>query len=72
MALNKGEIAIEVLSDGRIKAETGDMGGPNHKAADDFLALVQTLMGGEVTSASTKHNHSHHHTHTKNEVGHKH
>lgn len=70
--MQKGEVGLEILSDGRIKIETGDMGGPNHKAADDFIRTIQELMGGEVVTQSTKHAHHHHHHTTENKVGHKH
>ena len=68
----KGQIEVEVLEDGRLVVNTGDMSGPNHKAADEFLKLLQTLMGGEVETEKTKHAHGHHaHTHD-HKVGHTH
>lgn len=67
--MDKGEMKIEVLPDGRIKVETGDMGtGPQHKSADDFLALVAKMMGGDVEVEKTKHGHHHHHEHEQDHL----
>lgn len=67
----KGEIEIEILPDGELKIETGDMAGAAHKSADEFLAEVLALVGGEETRTSlNKHKHGHHvHDH---EHGHDH
>lgn len=62
--MNKGEMKIEVLEDGRVKVETGDMGtGPVHKSADDFLKMVEMMLGGEVDVEKIKKGHHHHHEH---------
>jgi hypothetical protein len=61
--VTKGQIGIEVLKDGSLKIETGDMSGPLHKDADDLLTLIQTLMGGSVEKKSLDHGHHHHHEH---------
>jgi len=80
MPLPKGTMTIEVLADGTLKIETGDMGGVAHKAADDMLDELQRAMGGavEVTDVKGHAGHQHHfhdahgHTHDHDHVGHKH
>ena len=42
------EIRVEILDDGRIKTTTPGISAANHRAADQFLELVNELMGGEV------------------------
>ena len=42
------EIRVEILDDGRIKMTTPGISAANHRAADQFLELVNELMGGEV------------------------
>ena len=42
------EITVEILPDGRIKTTTGQVSSGNHRSADDFLKLVNELMGGPV------------------------
>lgn len=72
--LNKSEMRVEILPDGSLRVETGDMGGVHHKNADQFLQLLSEMMGGEVESASAKpqHGHHHHHDHTHEGGGHQH
>lgn len=66
------EMIITILSDGTIKTETGDMSGPTHKAADDFLKMVARLAGGEVTERKAERGRPHHHTHSHGHTHHKH
>ena len=61
--IGKGQIDVRILDDGTVRAETGDMGGVHHKAADDFLKVLQQLMGGNVQTDKAKHGHHHHHDH---------
>ncbi|MEN3329073.1 MAG: hypothetical protein V7638_3880 [Acidobacteriota bacterium] len=68
--LGKGEMRITILDDGTIKTETGDMAGPAHQAADQFLENIARLAGGEVREQKIGHAH-HHHFHEAEE-GHKH
>ncbi len=63
-APGKGQIDAHVLSDGSVKATTGDMGGPMHKAADDFMKYLQALLGGAVDEHKSDRGHHHHHDHT--------
>ena len=69
MNTNK-QLDITFLDNGEVKVETGDLSGPNHKAADEFVKLLQTLLGGSCEVEKIKHTHTHHHHHTKTE--HKH
>jgi hypothetical protein len=59
----KGQMEITILDDGRIKVETDDMSGPQHKTADEFLKMVSRLAGGEVTEQKRDRGHRHAHTH---------
>lgn len=61
--LGKGEIDVEILEDGTVRSETGDMSGVNHKSADDFMKYLATLLGGEVQDTKTKQGHQHTHDH---------
>lgn len=63
MSLQKGQMQITVLPDGRIKVETSDMAGAAHKAADDFLKLLAQLAGGEVIESKLERGHHHGHDH---------
>lgn len=58
---NKGEMTITILDDGTIKTETGDMAGPSHKSADDFLKMIARLAGGVVTEEPLQKGHVHTH-----------
>lgn len=63
---DKGLILVEILPDGRIKVDTGDLSGPSHRVADDFLKTIENVCGGEVTRKKKpghKHTHSHEHSH---------
>lgn len=59
----KGEMIVEILEDGTIKVTTGDMAGAIHQTAEEFMADMRRLLGGEVTTEKTKQSHSHHHHH---------
>lgn len=61
--LNKGEMKVGFTEDGRLRIETGDMGGVSHRAADDFIKLIQQSLGVEVETESLKKQHHHHHHH---------
>lgn len=64
MSLGKGQMGVQVLADGVIRVETGDMGGVAHKAADDFLKELARLMGGDVEVKQVqgvRHTHAHDH-----------
>lgn len=78
-------IQIEVLEDGTIKVTTDPISGANHANAEQFLAFMSTLAGGETTrvkrgdahSHSHGHGHSHGHDHSHShshdhDHGHKH
>ncbi len=57
----KGHIDIRLLEDGTVRAETGDMAGVTHAAADQFLRELARLLGGAVTETKTRPQHHHHH-----------
>lgn len=62
------EITITILEDGTIRMETDNISGPNHLNAEQFLAQVGRLAGGETKSTRKSAAHTHategiHHTH---------
>lgn len=63
MPQGKGQFLIEILADGRVRIETGDMGGVHHKSADELLKGLEGLLGGPVTQEPVKHAHHHGHAH---------
>jgi hypothetical protein len=54
---------VEILSDGTVRCETGDMSGPAHKVADDFLKELEKLLGGESSKEKLRNTHTHDHEH---------
>ncbi len=67
--LAKGQMRVTILEDGTIKTETGDMAGPSHQAADDFLKDLARLAGGAVTEEKIGKGHHHHHGHAHTHEG---
>jgi hypothetical protein len=61
----KNEMSIEILPDGQLRIETGDMQGVNHRSADEFLKELQRLMGGDVSTKKAPHAHGHNHSHER-------
>jgi hypothetical protein len=59
----KGKMTAEVLPDGRVKSQTGDLSGANHQSADGFLKYLAQLMGGAVEEQRLAHGHQHQHDH---------
>lgn len=58
---NSFEIKIE--QDGIVTISTDEFSPELHLAADQFLATVETLMGGRSTHHHLDSAHLHHHTH---------
>ena len=59
---------VEILKDGKICLDMNDMSGEHHHSADEFVKLVESLMGGPVESKSKRaglraHSHGHEHGH---------
>ena len=42
------ELRVEILPDGRLKITTPGVSAASHRNADQFMALVRQLMGGQV------------------------
>jgi hypothetical protein len=57
---------VEVLKDGTIKMESGDLSGTGHYSAEEFVRRVEGLAGGKVDVEKLAH--SHHHTHSEQHV----
>ena len=65
--MNFDTLQVDILPDGTIKTTTDQVSGPNHQTAEQFLAMVAKLSGGETTRTKRKqaHAHAHQHEHTK-------
>lgn len=52
---------VEILPDGTIKMESGDLSGTGHYTAEEFVKRVQGLAGGRVDIEKIAESHHHHH-----------
>jgi len=57
-------MSIEVLADGTISVSTDKISGQNHVSADEFLAEVSKLAGGERVTTKKKNRFAHAHSHS--------
>ena len=62
---DKDQMNIEVLEDGTIRFDTGAFSGKNHQSAEDFLALVEEMAGGDANRSPKKDAKKAHHHHHK-------
>lgn len=53
------EIKITILDDGTIRMETDTVSTPNHLSAEQFLAQVGRLAGGDTTTTRKAATHTH-------------
>lgn len=68
-------LTIEILEDGTIRTTTDAVSGANHANAEQFLAYIATLAGGETirTKRGDAQAHQHHHDgHTHSHGDHEH
>jgi hypothetical protein len=70
--MNADKLNFKILPNGTIVVESDKVSEPNHASADEFLELLATLAGGEVTVKghddarhSYEHAHDHEHVHSK-------
>jgi hypothetical protein len=49
---------IEILDDGKISVQTDEISQKNHYSADEFLAMIEDLAGGERKTTPKKRSHS--------------
>jgi len=61
---------VEILADGTVKVLTGDVSGPAHMAAEQFLQFLARELGGEPTRVKVPHAHVHDHAHGILKSGH--
>jgi len=54
---------VEILADGTVKVLTGDVSGPAHMAAEQFLQFLARELGGESVRVKVPHAHAGVHTH---------
>lgn len=59
--MSDDKISITILPDGTIRTETDQISPANHQSADQFLAFLAKLTGGETMR--TKRKEAHHHQH---------
>jgi len=58
------QLKIEILADGVISVSTDKISGTNHVSADEFLAEVSRLSGGERVTTKKKNRFAHSHSHS--------
>ena len=68
--MREDKIEIEILEDGQIKVVTDQISPANHLNADEFLAYISELAGGQETREKRKHGHTH--VRQQQHVGHSH
>lgn len=61
--LTSDTLKIEILEDGTIKTTTDAVSGANHANAEQFLAYIAKLTGGETSRTKRGDVQSHHHHH---------
>lgn len=54
---------IEILPDGTVRVLTGDVSGPAHMAAEQFLQFLARELGGQSSRVRQAHGHVHNHVH---------
>jgi len=64
-------IKYEILEDGTITTDNNQISGKNHQSADELLADLADLLGGEV-DVKKKQGHAHSHSHSHAHGGHHH
>lgn len=57
------EMDITIREDGTVRIATGQVGGPEHMAAEKMLAWLAKELGGSTTRVRRGHTHHHHHEH---------
>ncbi len=59
---DRKQFKVEIEADGMARITLGDMGGIHHKKAEEFLKVLQELMGGDSKEIADKkaHTHTHH------------
>ncbi len=68
-------ITINVLDDGSVQVITDGVSSVNHTSADNLVAMIAKLAGGETNVKKRKEGHTHSHSHSHSHAsagGHKH
>lgn len=52
------KMQIQVLDDGTISVKTDEISKEKHISADEFISMINNLMGGEVKKTPTKKSYS--------------
>lgn len=66
--MHKDRMKITILADGTIKTTSDEISPANHQNAEEFLAMMARLAGGEtVREARTDVEHQHQHDHVHDE-----
>ena len=61
-------IQFEILEDGVVRFETNAVSGANHKSADELIAELEDMLGGEVETTRKRGHHAHSHQYGHNHV----
>jgi len=59
--MHQDELKITILDDGRLRVETDTVSPANHLGADELLAFLSRLLGGETLTQPKAHAHTHTH-----------
>lgn len=79
--MNTDRMQFTILDDGTVVVDVdGAISGPNHRSADEMLAVVARTLGGPVSTTERKdahhhdvaHAHDHDHAHGHDHKHHKH
>ena len=61
--MNTDEMTLEILEDGTIRISTNPISPDNHLQAEQLLAFIAKMSGGEVSRTKRTDVHMHVHTH---------
>lgn len=61
----KNDMSITILEDGTVRIDTGEVGGPEHMAAEKMLAWLAKELGGETRRIKRQRTHHHLHNHVQ-------
>jgi len=59
--MSQDTLRLQILDDGTIKSTADGISASNHRAAEEFLALLTQFLGGAVTRERRKDAHQHQH-----------
>ena len=71
--MQRDNLTVEIMEDGTIKTTTSAVSAGNHQNAEQFIAAMSLLAGGDTTRRRRSRSQAHHHYHEgQGEHGHSH